>query len=89
MKMKSALDIIYRNRGGYMVSFEWLEGKLLRGDYFPEKHSGEHLIATQEEAWELATNFANKTIGDVVNVRVVDSRFRSVEGFRCRLIKNR
>lgn len=39
---------------GYMVSFERKEGRFLAGDHFPDKHRGEPLIQTEEEAWVLA-----------------------------------
>lgn len=86
MKMKRALAIINDKPCGFMVHFERCGDGLLRGDYFPDKHAGEKLIPTQEEAWVLAEKFANKMKGRVVNIYIVNSNFSPVS---TKQIKNR
>lgn len=88
MRMEAAMKIINKTPK-YMVSFEWKEGGMLRSDYFPDKHAGEALIATEEEAWILAQKFADKTKGDAVNIYVVGSDFTPVDNYEERFIKNR
>ena len=89
MKYYEALKII--NDGltppGYLVMFEWLEGSVLRSDYFPDDDAGEKPIATKQEAWELAVAFAKKTKYRCCNIRVVDTRFTPVSDFHT--IRNR
>lgn len=88
MKLSEAMAIINNNpQRGYMVNFERVEGNLLVGDHFPDKHSGEKLIKTSDKAWKLAIAFAAKTYGECVNVRIVDEHFSPIAGFRT--IKNR
>lgn len=90
MKYYNALKII--NEGlnlGFMVSFEWKRDGMLKSDHFPDKHAGEKLIETEEEAWELAIKFASRTKGKCVNVYVTKSDFVPVEGYSLRCIKNR
>lgn len=83
MKMKDAMAIINHDPNkGYMVSFELVDGYLLRSDNFPDKHAGEELIPTESEAWELAFKFAMKMKGKAVNVYVVNSDFQPVPGYR-------
>jgi hypothetical protein len=89
MKMKEAEQIINGEIEGFMVSFEWKEGGILRSDYFPEKHAGEPLIKTEKEAWMLASEFARKTRGKVVSLYVVDSSFKPVANYRLKYIENR
>lgn len=90
MKMQTALDIINGvKKTGYMIHFERIEGKLLHAYYFPDKPAGEELIYDEEEAWELATRFAAQTIGECVNIYVIDNQFRPVSGYMKRKIKNR
>lgn len=72
-----------------MVSFEHAGDGFLRGDHFPDKHAGEELISTEEEAWRLAEAFAKATYGRCVNIKVVGSDFAPVEGWKERMIKNR
>ena len=74
---------------GFMVSFEWKRGGMLHGDYFPDKHQGEALIKTEDEAWDLAHNFAKSTKGETVNLYVVDASFSPVDGYSSRIITNR
>ncbi len=89
MKMGEAIGIINMERTGYMVTFEWKQGRMLTGDHFPDKHGGEPLIATEEEAWVLASKFAAATKGRVVNVYVIGSDFAPVPRYRERMIENR
>ncbi len=86
MKMAEALEIMGKDNGGFMVSFEWVKGSILGSDYFPEKYANEELIKTKEEAWVLACRFAEKTFNRAVNVRVIDANF-SLINEEC--IKNR
>jgi len=74
---------------GYMVSFERKEGRFLASDHFPDKHRGEPLIPTEEEAWALAQKFAAKTVGRCVNVYVMAHDFVPVPGYEARKIENR
>ena len=90
MRMAEAMKIIQgEEEGGYMVSFEWKEGGMLRSDHFPDKHAGEPLIPTEQEAWMLATEFARKMRGKVVNLYVLRANFSPVDGYRTRYIENR
>lgn len=89
MKMVDAMKVIYGVPSGYMVSFEWKKGMFLHSDHFPDKYAGESLIETEEEAWKLAVQFAEKTRGKVVNVYVIGRNFAPVAGYRERLIENR
>jgi len=86
MKMDDALEII---KGGFMVSFEHAGDGFLRSDHFPDKHGNEELIKTEEKAWELARQFAEKTFGKCVNVYVIKSDFRPVDGYKEKMIINR
>lgn len=88
--MNEALEIIINeNQQGFMVSFERCGDGFLRGDYFPDKHAGEKLIFTEEEAWELAVKFANKMKGKAVNIYVTGSNFVPVSGYELKIITNR
>ena len=91
MKYYEALKII--NEGlnpGFMVHFEWKKGGMLYSDYFPDKHAGEKLIESEEEAWELAKRFARKTVGKCVNIYVIKgSDFTPVDGYKNKEIENR
>lgn len=62
---------------------------MLASDYFPDKHAGEALIASEDEAWDLATKFAARTKGRCVNIYVIKANFSPVDGYRARLIENR
>jgi hypothetical protein len=90
MKMDRALDIIESrddtDKLGYMVSFEWRKNGFLIGDHFPEKNAGEKLIKDEETAWTLAQKFSRKMIDEVVNVYVIDSKFRPVKGYREKIL---
>ena len=91
MKMREALEIICdaeRSRG-FMVHFDRVEGKFLHGDHFPDKHGGEPLIPTEEDAWLMASAFAKRTRGRYVNIYVIDDRFCPVLGYAAKKIENR
>jgi len=87
--MNDALKIINNVKPGFMVHLEHKEGNFLSGDYFPNKHAGEPLIPTEEEAWTMAAKFAKATVGKAVNIYVVGYDFRPVEGYQKREISNR
>lgn len=91
MKMKEALDFIEgKDNDGFMVAFERKKGNaLLMSDHFPDKHAGEPLIKTEEEAWELAAKFAEAMKGKVVNVYVIKSDFCPAHNYREKYIHNR
>ena len=91
MKMAEAMAIIDSDdhKPGFMVSFERAGDGFLRGDYFPDKHAGEPLIPTEEEAWEIARKFASKTYGRCVHIYVVDSTFSPVKDYKDKYIVNR
>ena len=74
---------------GFMVSFEKLCPPFLDSDHFPDKHAGERLIPTEEEAWEIAEAFARKTRDKFFNICVVDGDFRPVSGYRARMLNVR
>lgn len=88
MKMAEAMSIINDKPPGYMVSFErHHEGCKLSSDHFPDKHAGEKLIETEQEAWRLAQRFADKMGNRIVNVYVIGSDFVPVLGYRNRIIR--
>jgi hypothetical protein len=90
MKLAEAKKIIYEGGlqpRGYRVCFERVDGRLLCTDYFPERN--EYLIDYEEEAWELARQFANATRNRCVNIHVVDDQYRPVPGYEKRRIINR
>jgi hypothetical protein len=90
MKMQEAEQLIeMHNRNGYMVHFEWCGDGFLRADYFPDKHAGERLIASEVEAWVYADRFALAMKGEVCNLYVVDHNWKPVNGYKEREIKNR
>jgi len=90
MKYEEALKIINEGMSsGFMVSFEWKIGGILRSDYFPDKYVGEELIESEKEAWILAKRFANSTKGKCINIYVIDSNFTPVEGYKILRIVNR
>jgi hypothetical protein len=93
MKMKEAMALIKKSEKeksekekkkakelqGFMVHFEKKEGHILASGYFPDKHAGEKLIKTEDEAWELASRFAKATSpNEYVNIYVVDNQWRPV-----------
>lgn len=93
MRMREVVDIIETHkravqRDGYLVSAEHVESGMLRGVYFPDKD--EVPIATEEEAWRLAREFAAATHGEYVNIYVVHANgFAPVMGYESRKILNR
>ena len=91
MKMSEAEDIISGKaaRSGYCVSFEVREGGMLRSDHFPDVREGEPGIATIQEAWTLASRFANaKHKREVVNVYVINATdFTPVADYQHRMLK--
>ena len=90
MKWHDALKIINEGMNpGYMVSFEWKRGGMLYSNHFPDKHAGERLIETEEEAWVLARGFAEQTKGNAVNIYVTYGNFTPVKNYKDREIKNR
>jgi hypothetical protein len=90
MKMEEALKIVSEGiPKSYMVIFDWVDGCFLRSDHFPDKHSGEPLIASEEEAWRLASQFAQNTVGRCVNIYVIDDKFNPVPDYQSRKITNR
>jgi len=78
---------IINGKKGYMVSFEVKEGGVLRSDYFPDKHAGETLIASEETAWILAEQFAEASDDNHVNIYVIDETFSPVRGYSERKMK--
>ena len=91
MRMDRANEIIRDGlkSKGFMVSFEKLRPPFLDSDHFPDKHAGERLIPTEEEAWEIAVEFAKKTAGRYFNIHVVDGDFSPVAGYRARMLNVR
>jgi len=85
--MQEALNIIETKESGFMVHFEKREGGMLSSDYFPDKHAGEELISTLNEAWELAERFAKATNDTYVNIYVIDHDFYPVEAYEMSILK--
>ena len=80
MKMSRALELIKYNKEintGFMVVFRVGTNIQSKEDYFPDKHSGEKLIETVEEAWYLAKQFS-KVSKNYVGIHVVDSSFNKI-----------
>jgi hypothetical protein len=70
MKLSTAMKIIDK-KCGYLIHFEWIEGSILRTDYFPDVHSGEAPIENESEAIGLAELFADATKGNTCNLYLV------------------
>ena len=89
MKMSVANKIIEQGPSlkGYRVSFEKKEGALLFSDYFPEED--ELMIPTEDEAWEIAQKFAEKSHGTYVNIYITDQDYNPVKGYQTKRIRNR
>lgn len=89
MKTIEAMSIISDTKrpSGYRVSFEHVDGGILRSDFFPDR--GEPLIETEEEAWCLARLFAARTRGKCVNIYVTDDKYCPVSGYKNRMFENR
>ena len=92
MKMHEVMDVMengLRPRG-YLVHFEHAGDGFLRSDWFPDVHAGEDPIQEEEDAWQLAQQFATKTRKRRVNVYVIRREdFKPVQGYRERMIENR
>lgn len=87
MLLRDAFLIIGEQKPrGYRVKFHHLacEGGIKTEDFFPEEK--EQMIATEEQAWELARQFAAKTVGKCVDVHVVTNTWMPVKGL---IINNR
>ena len=89
MKMSEAMSIIGGRKLGYMVSFEERKGGMLHSEHFPDKHAGEELIETEEEAWSLAKLFAKNTKGKMVNIYVINQDFSPTKNYKDQMIENR
>ncbi len=84
MRLADAMNI-GRPRG-FRVAFEKRQGLVLAGDHFPERD--EPLIATEDEAWRLAGEFAAKAPPEYVNIYVIDHTWQPVSGYRERMIRS-
>ena len=92
MKMQDAMKIMEDKPilPGFMVQFERVEGSILASDYFPDVLAGEEPIQTEEQAWQMAAQFAAKTRGRCVNICVIHrADFSPVAHYEGRKIKNR
>lgn len=97
MKNNEAMAIIkaaekparYTSVGGFMVSFEVVQGNILGSNHFPDKHAGEKLIKTEDEAWLIARRFASATDETYVNIYVIDSSFSPVKNYDLKKLKRR
>lgn len=92
MKMSEALRIIKAGaEGGFLVKFNYVEsGCIERSDYFPDTHNGEQPIATEEEAWELASMFAKSAPVKFYNIYVTNSiDFRPVPDYNERMLRRK
>ncbi len=75
---------------GFLVSFEWRQGKLLLNDHFPDVRSGDEPIASEVRAWELAAAFSHAMAGRICNVYVIHAEdFTPVEGYRSKIMRER
>lgn len=86
MKMREAMAIMESVPEGFMVGAMRIDGCMLVSAHFPDKHSYEPLIPTENEAWDLAARFATATRGKYVDIYVVDHEFRPVDGYRDRMM---
>lgn len=87
---KEELKITGKNeeRKGFMVDFEHrIHETLLRSSHFPDKHAGEPLIETEDEAWELARKFAEILPQDYVNIYVIKEDFRPVDDYEEKILR--
>lgn len=90
MRLVEALAIIKgRPNLGFMVHCmkRHTSGSILATEYFPDKDAGEELIQTEDEAWDLAEQFAEKTKGEYIDIYVVNSSFTRVDDKK--IINNR
>jgi hypothetical protein len=90
VKMQDAVKIMEAKTPGFMVAFEHVGDGFLTSDHFPDVHSGEEPIPTEEEAWRLAARFAAKTHKRCVNIYVIRREdFTPVPGYHALMIENR
>ena len=89
MKLATAKDMIGNPvTPGFMVRFHKYEGGGMISDNFPDKHAGEELIETEEEAWELARQSAAATRqSEYGGIYVIDGDFRPVKDYKSKKIK--
>jgi len=75
---------------GFAVHFEHAKDGFLTGDFFPDVRAGEEPIPSEEAAWELAAQFAAKTVGRCVNLYVINAHdYTPVPDYGRRKIENR
>ena len=88
MKFQEAEKIINNpKRDGFVVCFERYINKDEKVfDFFPELD--EELIKTEEEAWQLAKLFAEKTHDYCINIYVMDENLTPVKDWRSKRIIN-
>ena len=92
MKMQDAMKIMEGEPRlpGFMVNFERVAGSMLESDYFPDVQAGEEPIQTEEQAWQMAAQFAVKTRKRCVNIYVIHrADFTPVADYAGRKIENR
>lgn len=92
MKMAEARRIIETvSSDGFLVKFNYIEDPYIeRSDYFPDTCNGEPPIATEEEAWALAADFANSAPDKFYNIYVTSSTdFRPVIGYDLRMLRKK
>ena len=71
MKLKEAMDIIKSDiNKGYVVRFRFKERSFWSHDNFPDVLNGESPIKTEQEAYDLAMKFADRTIGKYIDICV-------------------
>lgn len=93
MKLQAALDLIEQGKKyqecppGFMVNYQHKEGVILCSGHFPDKHGGEPLIPTEDEAWALAEQFAAFAPSDYVNIYVIKGNFVPVENYKERKLR--
>ena len=88
MKLREALDIIDTHERGFMVQFDVLENQIIRSDHFPDKHSGEELIKSEELAWEMAKRFAAAVDPSTyINIYVINQKFIPVSDYQQKKIR--
>ena len=92
MKMQDAMKIMEGEPRlpGFMVHVERVACSMLESDYFPEVQAGEEPIQTEEQAWQMAAQFAVKTRKRCVNIYVIHrADFTPVADYAGRKIENR
>jgi len=88
MKLKKAQEIIKASaRDGFIVVFyRFYEPGKTVFDFFPEMD--ESPIKTEDEAWELAKKFAEKTFDYCLDIYVYDENFTPVKEYKKKMIRN-